>query len=104
MRAACGHRLTRVARRRAHPGRGGECGQASLELLGLLPVVVAVALAAAQLLAVGYSRASAREALPGWSRADARVSVSAGEVGVELRPPTLLHALAHRLEVSASAR
>lgn len=125
MRAACGHRLTRVARGRAHPGRGGECGQASLELLGLLPVVVAVALAAAQLLAVGYSsvlagnaaeagalalagggdaRASAREALPGWSRADARVSVSGGEVGVELRPPTLLHALAHRLEVSASAR
>jgi hypothetical protein len=102
----------------------GERGQASLELLGLLPLLVAVALAAAQLLAVGYSsvlagnaaeagalalagggdpRASARDALPGWSRVHARVSVSGGEVRVELRPPTFLHALAGSLEVSASA-
>jgi hypothetical protein len=103
----------------------GERGQASLELLGVLPLLVAVALAAAQLLAVGYSsilagnaaeagalalagggdpRASAHEALPGWSRAHARVSVSDGEVRVELRPPPLLGALADRLEVSANAR
>lgn len=102
----------------------GERGQASIELLGLLPLLLAVALAAAQLLAVGYSsvlagnaaesgalalaaggdpRASAREALPGWSRARARVAVSGGEVRVELRPPALLRALADRLEVSASA-
>jgi hypothetical protein len=101
-----------------------ERGQASIELLGLLPLLVAVALAAAQLLAVGYSsvlagnaaeagalalagggdpRSGAREALPGWSRAHARVSVSGGEVRVELRPPTLLRALAGNLEVSASA-
>ena len=33
----------------------GERGQATLELLGLLPVLLAVALAGAQLLAVGYS-------------------------------------------------
>lgn len=105
------------------PARG-ERGQASLELLGMLPLLVAVALAAAQLLAVGYSsvlagnaaeagalalagggdpRASVRDALPGWSRAHARVSVSGGEVQVELRPPTFLHALAGSLEVSASA-
>ena len=105
-------------------GRPSERGQASLELLGLLPLLVAVALAAAQLLAVGYSsvlagnaaeagalalagggdpRAGAREALPGWSRARARVSVSGGEVRVELRPPALLRALARSLEVSASA-
>jgi hypothetical protein len=104
---------------------GGECGQASLELLGLVPLLVVVALAAAQLLALGYSsvlagsaaeagalalasggdpRASARDALPGWSRAQARVSVSGGEVRVALRPPTLLQALAQRLRVSASAR
>lgn len=104
--------------------RGGERGQASLELIGLLPLLLAVALAATQLLAVGYSsvlagnaaeagalalagggdpHAGARDALPGWSRARARVSVSGGEVQVELRPPTILEALAHRLEVSASA-
>ena len=103
----------------------GERGQASVELLGLLPLLVVVALAASQLLAVGYAsvlagnaaesgalalagggdpRASARASLPGWSRAHARVSVSGGEVRVELRPPALLRALAQRLKVSASAR
>jgi hypothetical protein len=75
---------------RAAAGRGravGERGQASVELLGMLPLLLAVALAAAQLLAVGYAgmlagnaaeagalalagggdpRASARHALPGW--------------------------------------
>jgi hypothetical protein len=101
-----------------------ERGQASLELLGLVPLLAAVALACAQLLAVGCSsvlagnaaeagalalaggddpRAGAREALPGWSRAGARVSVSGGEVKVELRPPALLRALAGELEVSATA-
>ena len=99
-------------------------GQATLELIGLVPVLLAVALAGAQLLAVGYSsvlagnaaeagalalagggdpRAGARAALPGWSRARARVSVSGGEVRVQLHPPTLLGSLADRLEVSASA-
>ena len=103
---------------------GSERGQATLELLGLLPLLLAVALAGAQLLAVGYSsvlagnaaeagalaladggdpRAGARAALPGWSRTHARVSVSGGEVRVRLRPPTLLRALADRLEVSARA-
>ena len=103
----------------------GERGQASVELLGVLPLLIAVALAGAQLLAAGYSsvlagnaaeagalalagggdpRASARDALPGWSRARARVSSSGGEVRVQLRPPTLLRALAGALEVSASAR
>ena len=102
---------------------GGERGQATLELLGLLPLLLAVALAGAQLLAVGYSSIlagnaaeagalalagggdpgrGARAALPGWSRAHARVSVSGGEVRVRLRPPTLLRSLAERLEVSAS--
>ena len=103
---------------------GDQRGQATLELLGLVPVLLAVALAGAQLLAVGYAsvlagnaaeagalalagggdpRAGARAALPGWSRARARVSVSGGEVRVQLHPPTLLRSLADRLEVSASA-
>ena len=105
-------------------GGRGESGQATLELLGLLPLLLAVALAGAQLLAVGYAsvlagnaaeagalalagggdpRARVRAALPGWSRAQARVSVSGGEVRVRLRPPTLLSSLAARLEVSARA-
>ena len=99
-------------------------GQATLELLGLLPVLLAVALAGAQLLAVGYAsvlagnaaeaaalalarggdpRAGAREALPGWSRTRARVSVAGGEVRIQLRPPALVRSVANWLEVSASA-
>jgi hypothetical protein len=90
----------------------------------MVPLLLAVALVAAQLLAVGYAnvlagnaaeagalalagggdpRAGARHALPGWSRARARVSVSGGEVRVELRPPALLRALAGELEVAATA-
>ena len=102
----------------------GERGQASVELLAMLPLVLAVALAATQLLAVGYSsvlagnaaeagalalagggdpRAAARRALPGWSRARARVSVEGGEVTVRLRPPALLRSLSSELEVAAEA-
>jgi hypothetical protein len=97
-------------------------GQASVEFVALVPLVLATGLVAAQLLAVGYSsvlagnaaeagalalagggdpRAAAKRALPGWSRA--RVSVSGGEVRVSLRPPTLLRALTGELEVDAEA-
>ena len=99
-------------------------GQATVEAIALLPLLLVVALAAAQLLAVGYAsvlagnaaeaaalavagggdpRPAARRALPGWSRAHARVSVDGGEVRVLLRPPALLRALAAELEVSADA-
>ena len=112
-----------VPRRTAAPPRG-ERGQASLELLALVPLLLAVAAVAFQILAVGYAsvlagnaaeagalalaggrdaRAGAREALPGWSRARAHVSVSGGEVRVDLRPPALLRALAGELQVSATA-
>lgn len=106
-------------------GSGGrEGGQASIELLGMLPLLFGLALAAVQLLAVGYAsvlagnaaeagalalaaggdaRAGAREALPGWSRAGARVSTVDGRIEVRLRPPSLLRSLAERLEVSAVA-
>jgi hypothetical protein len=104
--------------------RGGERGQASVELLGMVPLLLAVALAAAQLLAVGYSsvlagnaaeaaalalagggdpRAAARGALPGWSRERLRLSVNGGHVRVRLRPPALLPPLARELEVVAEA-
>jgi pilus assembly protein CpaE len=105
-------------------GYGSERGQASVELVGLLPVMVAVGLALLQLLAVGYSsvlaagaaeagalamaagsdaRAGAKEALPGWSRARARIAVRGGEVEVRVQPPSALRALSERLEVSARA-
>jgi hypothetical protein len=104
--------------------RRGERGQAAVELLGALPLVLAVAIAAAQLLALGYShvlagtaaeagalalagggdaRTAAREALPGWSRARADFSVDGGEVRVQLHPPTLVRALTGEFEVTGRA-
>jgi pilus assembly protein CpaE len=116
MRARGAGTLPRAARR--------QVGQASVELLGVLPLLIALALAVFQLLAVGYAsvlagnaaeagalalaaggdaRAGAREALPGWSRAHAEVRVAGGEVGVRLRPPALLQVLGERLTVHAKA-
>jgi hypothetical protein len=102
-----------------------ERGQAAVELLAALPVVLLVALAVTQVMVVGYAsvlagnaaeagalalaggrdpRAAARAALPGWSRARGEVSVNGGEVRVRLRPPALLRPPGRRLEVSAVAR
>jgi hypothetical protein len=102
----------------------GERGQASVELLGALPALFALALIALQLLAVGYAsvvagnaaeagalalaaggdaRAGAREALPGWTRAGAAVSVVGGRVEVHLRPPSPLRAVGRALAVNATA-
>lgn len=101
-----------------------QSGQAAIELIGMLPAMVAVGLVLLQLLAVGYAsvlagsaaeagalalaagadaKAGVKEALPGWSEAGARIAVSGGQVEVELRPPSPLRALADRLEVSAKA-
>jgi len=114
----------RVASTRGSPAPAAESGQASVELLGVLPLLIALALAAFQLLALGYSsvlagsaaeagalalaaggdpRAGVREALPGWSRARAEIHVSGGEVGVRLRPPALLRVLGERLTVTGEA-
>ncbi len=102
----------------------GGCGQASVELLGALPVLVVLGLFLFQALAVGYAAVlagnaaeagalslagggeaedAAREALPGWSRAGMEVAVDGGLVEVSLRPPSPLEALAERLEVSSTA-
>ena len=102
----------------------GSRGQASVELLGALPVVLLVGLVLLQLLAVGYAAAlagnaaeaaalavagggepaaAARQAVPGWSRAGLRVRVSGGRVEVRMRPPSALAALARKLEVEAHA-
>jgi hypothetical protein len=99
-------------------------GQAAVELLGALPVLLVLGLIVAQLLAVGYAavlasnaaeagalalaarvdpEASARNALPGWSRARASVGVAHGRVTVRLRPPALVDALANALEVASTA-
>lgn len=99
-------------------------GQAAVELVAVLPLVLVVAVAVAQLLAAGYAavltgnaaqagalalagradpEASARGALPPWGRRRARVRAQAGRVTVRLRPPTLLGPLGRVLEVTSSA-
>lgn len=106
--------------RREHRARG----QATVEAIALVPVMVAIGLGILQLLAVGYAsvlagnaaeagalalaagadaRAGAKQALPGWSRARARLEVEGGRVEVHLRPPSPLRGLSEGLEVTGAA-
>jgi hypothetical protein len=99
-------------------------GQAAVELLGILPLALLIALTIAQLLAAGSARelagnaaeagaaallqgtdptAAARRALPGWSRDRATVEVTDHRVQIHLRPRTVIPLLANRLEAHASA-
>ncbi len=99
-------------------------GQASVELVAVLPVAAVVALTAAQVLAAGWSaelaghaaeagaialgreedpRAAARAALPGWSRDRVRVRISGRAVRVRLPPPTVVPVLAGALTPTAHA-
>lgn len=100
--------------------RYGDRGQATIELVALLPLLAAVALAVAQLLAAGVARelarhaaqagaiavleggdpaAAARAAVPSWSRDRVRVDVEGRTVTVVVRPagplPNLLTARAN---------
>lgn len=95
-----------------------DSGQATVELVALLPIVVAVVYAVAQLLAAGVARElaghaahagavavlqgedpeqAARDAVPGWSRVRMQVRVRGGEVAVRLRPPSPLAAVGETL-------
>ncbi len=99
-------------------------GQASVELVAVLPLLVVVALAAGQMLAAGAVRElaghaaevgavavleqrdpeqAARDALPKWSRSGMRVSVRGGDVAVTLRPPVLVPGVSELLAAHASA-
>lgn len=102
----------------------GQRGQALVELLAGLPLLIALGLALLQVLATGYAavlagsaaeagalalagggdaRAAAERALPDWSRK--RIAVEVGEevVRVRLRPPSPVDAIAERLEVTGTA-
>jgi len=106
------------------PAPSAADGQAALEVLALVPALVAVGLGALQLLAVGYAsvlaggaaeagalalaaeadpESAAKRALPGWSQARAEITVRDGRVAVRLRPPSPLEGLAERLEVTGTA-
>jgi acyl-coenzyme A thioesterase PaaI-like protein len=105
-------------------GTSAEAGQASVELAVLAPLLAAVALAGAQLLAAGAAAtladhaaeaaavallqgadpaAAARAAVPGWSRRRMTVDVRGRRVLVRLRPPAPVAALGGLLEASGEA-
>jgi Flp pilus assembly protein TadG len=103
---------------------GEERGQAAVELVAALPVLLLTALVALQLLVAGYALTladgaaeagalalasgapaaeAARAALPGWAEDDVGVTVSGGRVTVRLLPPSPLRSLADRLAVTSTA-
>lgn len=92
----------------------GERGQATVELVGALPLVVLVAVAAGQLLAAGAAREAAAgaaeagavallqggdaeraagDALPGWSKGRDTIDVAGRRVRVRVRPRVVLPGL-----------
>jgi hypothetical protein len=99
-------------------------GQATVELVGVLPVAVLVALSVGQLLAAGAARelagnaaeagatailqggdprAAVRDALPGWSEDRADVRVEGRVVRVRLRPVGVVPGVADRLAATVVA-
>lgn len=101
-----------------------ESGQATVELLVAVPLLLLAGVVSLQLFVAGCAlssadgaaeagalalaggrsaRAAAFEALPGWARDRASVSVSAGEVSVRLPTPSLLPAISDALVVNSSA-
>jgi hypothetical protein len=99
-------------------------GQATVELVGMLPLAILVALAVGQLLAAGAARElagtaaeagatailqdadpkdAARDALPGWSDDHVEIEVKGRRVRVELRPVPVIPGMADRLTATVVA-
>lgn len=104
--------------------RRSDAGQAQLELIAGIPILMLAALIALQLLALGYAQSiadgaaeagaiagadgrsaeeAARAGLPGWTNSRVEIEASGGEVTVELDPPALIPSLSGHLGVSSSA-
>jgi hypothetical protein len=104
--------------------RTREAGQAAVELVALLPLLVAVALGILQALSAGIAaelaghaaesaavalaqgrdgESAARAALPGWARSRLRVEVRGTRVRVRVTPPSLLPGVGARLAADATA-
>ena len=102
----------------------GEGGQASVELIGLLPLLLAAGLGAFSLLGAGAAteaagaaaeagaialvqgrdaEAAARAALEGWPRRDTRIRVNGRRVTVRVTPHGPLNPLDERLAASVTA-
>jgi hypothetical protein len=102
----------------------GQRGQATVEVVGLLPLLAIAGLATLQLLAAGAAReyaghaaeaaalaiaegrdpaAAARDAIPGWSARRLTVRAAGRRVHVRLRPPAIVHAVGDLLAADADA-
>jgi hypothetical protein len=101
-----------------------EQGQATVELLAAIPLLLVAGAIALQLLLAGYAlsladgaaeagalalaagrpaRRAAEGALPEWAEDKAEITVRGGEVTVRLAPPSLLAAMAERLVVTSNS-
>lgn len=101
-----------------------ERGQATVELIAAIPLLLVTGAIALQLLLAGYAltladgaaeagalalaagrpaRSAAEGSLPSWAEDRAEVSVRGGEVTVRLAPPALLTAVADRLVVTSES-
>ena len=104
--------------------RSDAAGQAAVELVALLPLLVAVALAILQALAAGVAlelaghaaqsgavalaegrdgAAAARASLPGWARSRVRVELNGTQLRVHVTPPSPIPGIGERLTASATA-
>jgi Flp pilus assembly protein TadG len=119
--SACGHGC---AGGRPSGRRGADGGQASIELIGGLPLLMVLILATAEVLAAGGARsaasggaeagamavlqggdpeAAARAAAPSWAHARLAVRVEGRRVTVRATPPALLPWLPALLSSTATA-
>jgi hypothetical protein len=99
-------------------------GQASLELIAGIPVLVLAAMVALQLLAAGYTatlvdgaaeagalavasggepEAAVEDALPGWAASRVESEVDRGNVRVTVQPPAIVPGLGRHFAVTSSA-
>ncbi len=101
-----------------------ERGQATVELLAAIPLLLIAGAIALQLLLAGYAltladgaaeagalalaggrpaKSAAEGALPSWAEDRAEIAVRGGEVTVRLVPPALLAAVGDHLTMSSSS-
>ena len=102
----------------------GQAGQATIEAVAAVPLLLLCGIVALQLLVAGYSltladgaaeagtlavvagrdaESAVRAALPAWARERVDVEAGEGRVTVSLTPPSPLGAVARSLEVSSTA-